>query len=80
MRKFLFTHLFFLFFSNLLFCQDFFEGMKRNELKLNTPTPAECKQKAEDYCALVKSVSPNVTIFYNVQPTCISSQISAYLT
>ena len=36
----------------------------RNELKLNTPTPAQCKQKAEDYCALVKSVSPNVTIFY----------------
>ena len=34
MRKFFFTHLFFLFFSNLLFCQDFFEGMKINELKL----------------------------------------------
>jgi len=34
MRKFLFTYLFFLFFSNFLFCQDFFEGMKRNELEL----------------------------------------------
>tara|TARA_B100000575_G_scaffold21123_1_gene14530 strand:- start:832 stop:1209 length:378 start_codon:yes stop_codon:yes gene_type:complete len=34
MRKFISTHIFFLFFSKLLFCQDFFEGMKRDDLEL----------------------------------------------
>ena len=34
MRKFISTHIFLLVFSNLLFCQDFFEGMKRDDLGL----------------------------------------------
>ena len=33
MRKFFFKQIFFMFFSNLLFCQDFFEGMKRDDLE-----------------------------------------------
>lgn len=35
----------------------------RNELLLNSTTPADCAQLAEDYFAKIKAVSPNVTTY-----------------